>query len=57
MQIRNGIETEAINHLGKAIGSVYHLGKLVWEYITSCFGYGCWLNDYPWDNNDAWNNG
>lgn len=53
---KNNKETEAINHSGTKFEAVYHMGKLVWEAIRSCFGSGYWKNDAPWLNNDGWKN-
>lgn len=57
MLYNNNNEKTGIFHLGKAIQSVFHLGKLVWQAIRSCFGLGAWRNDLPWSNDDAWSNG
>lgn len=47
----------AIEHLKKGVAFVYHLGKLVWSKIRSCYASGAWRNDYPWTNDDCWKNG
>lgn len=57
MVFKNEIGTDAIYHLNKSIGVVYHLGKIVWQAIRSCFGRGYWINNAPWLNDEAWNNG
>lgn len=49
-------EISAIYYKDKVIAAIYKGGKLLWEAIKSCFGKGLWLNDYPWDNQDAWKN-
>ena len=52
-----GKQMEA-RYLGeKAIQAVYYGAVLVWEAVSSCFGSGMWINDRPWGNTDAWNNG
>ena len=48
---------EFINHLNKSIQYVYHLGVVVWQAIRSCFGFGAWINDAPYLNDEGWNNG
>lgn len=53
----NGKEIIGIQHIKKGIQAVYHLGVIVWQGIKSCYGTGAWLNDMPWSNDDAWNNG
>lgn len=40
----------------KVVTAIYKGAKLVWEAIRSCFGKGYWINAYPWDNEDAWEN-
>lgn len=46
--------TDARHH-GYVITAIYHLGHLVWEAVSSCFGKG-WNNDLGWNNDDGWNN-
>lgn len=46
-----------IEHLQQGIAFVYHLDKLVWSKVRSCYASGVWRNDYPWTNDDCWNNG
>ena len=41
---------EAINHLGKGIAEVYHLGKVVWANIIS----GTWVRPKPWTRSNPW---
>lgn len=41
---------EAINHLGKEIAEVYHLGKVVWANIIS----GVWARSKPWTRSNPW---
>jgi hypothetical protein len=51
---------------GKSIGERYYgripiietyRGKLlVWQAIRSCFGNGYWINEFPWDNSEGWEN-
>lgn len=41
---------------GKAVTAVYKGAKLIWESVTSCFGSGYWINDYPWKNDNGWKN-
>jgi hypothetical protein len=44
-------------YFGKqVIAAIYKGGKLLWEAVRSCFGKGYWMNEYPWDNEDTWNN-
>lgn len=55
--VLRGRQMEA-RYLGeKAIRAVYYGAVLVWEAISSCFGSGMWINERPWSNTDAWNNG
>lgn len=49
-------EISAVYYGTKAITAIYHGGRLVWEAVRSCFGKGWWINEYPWDNTDQWNN-
>lgn len=49
-------EITSIYYGSKALSAVYHGTKLVWEAIRSCFGKGYWINEYPWNNEDAWIN-
>lgn len=41
---------------GEKLSSIRRKSELIWEAIKSCFGKGYWINDYPWNNTDAWNN-
>lgn len=49
-------EITAVYYGERAIAAVYKGAKLVWEAIRSCFGKGFWVDAYPWDNGDAWQN-
>lgn len=49
-------DVSAIRIGNKVIVSVYKGATLVWQSITSCFGLGYWVNDYPWKNDGAWKN-
>lgn len=49
-------ETQAVYHNHRAIATIYHAGRVVWQYIRSCFGKGFWINDKPWSNTDAYKN-
>ena len=40
----------------KVVVSMYKGATLVWQAISSCFGLGCWINNYTWKNDDAWKN-
>lgn len=40
----------AINHIGKGIAEVYHLGKLMWANIIS----GVWARSKPWTRSNPW---
>jgi hypothetical protein len=40
----------------KIITYIYHKMKLIYEAISSCFGKGFWVNNSPFNNNDAWKN-
>lgn len=53
----NGKEIGSVFRISKSIAVVYHVGKVVWQAIRSCFGRGYWVNDVPWSNDEAWNNG
>lgn len=57
MIYKSNLEMTARYYGSQAISAVYHGAKLVWEAISSCFGSGYWINDRPWSNDDAWNNG
>lgn len=57
MLVVNGKNIVSINHLAKGIQYVAHLGVVVWQAIRSCFGYGAWINDAPYLNDEGWNNG
>jgi len=49
---------EIINilHENKPIQTIYHLSKIVWQAVRSCFGAGYWNNDKPWSNEEGWTN-
>lgn len=49
-------EITGISVLGKQIEAVYHGARLVWRRISSCFGRGYWIQNYPWLGEDAWKN-
>jgi hypothetical protein len=49
-------DSDKITHLGKSIEVIYHMDKIVWQAIRSCFGRGFWINTSPWNNEEAWNN-
>lgn len=49
-------EVTAIYLGKKAVSAVYRGAKLVWQAIRSCFGKGYWINECPWNNEDAWVN-
>lgn len=51
-----GKEMSPIFHNDKAIQIVYHLSKVVWQAIRSCFGGGFWQNDKAWLNDEGWKN-
>ena len=55
--VLRGRQMEARYFGEKAIRAVYYGAVLVWETISSCFGSGMWINERPWSNTDAWNNG
>ena len=57
IQINSETSVSAIYHLRRGIAAVYHMGKLVWEGIRSCYSSGAWRNDKPWTNDDCWKNG
>jgi hypothetical protein len=46
----------AIRFQEKTIAAVYKAGQVIWQAIRSCFGAGYWINEYPWSNQDGWNN-
>lgn len=55
--IRIGSKDVSAIRIGqKVIMAVYKGGQLIWESISSCFGAGYWINNYPWKNTDAWKN-
>ena len=47
-------ETSAINYGTLAIAFVYYGERLVWQAVSSCYGAGYWIEDYPWSATDAW---
>lgn len=49
-------EKVGISHDGTATEAVYHMGKLVWQAVRSCFGSGHWINEKPWVNGEGWKN-
>lgn len=49
-------EISAVYFGKKAISAIYKGAKLVWSAVSSCFGKGYWINEQPWDNEDAWKN-
>lgn len=53
---KNNQEVTAIHHQNKTIAAVYKAGRVIWQAIRSCFGAGYWINEYPWSNQDGWNN-
>lgn len=44
----------AINRGERAIAAVYRGVRLVWEYISSCFGRGYWIGPAPYVGSDGW---
>lgn len=54
MLIYNNKEISVIFYKDKPIQSVYHLGRLVWQSVRSCFGGGYWRNDKPWMSKEPW---
>lgn len=57
MIFHNKARISARFYASHAVSTVYHAGRIAWEAIKSCFGKGYWINDKPWNNADAWNNG
>lgn len=53
---RGNKEIDLISIGNKSISFIYKGVIKVWEAIKSCFGKGFWLNEYPWNNTDAWKN-
>lgn len=49
-------EPSVIYHRNRLIVGVYYNLLTIWEYIKSCFGKGYWINEYPWDDKEAWRN-
>ncbi len=39
---------------GRAVSAVWHMGRLIWEGVKSCFGSGIWRYDKPWTGSDGW---
>lgn len=44
----------AIRFLSLMIKKVYAGTKLIWSYITSCFGSGFWTDNSDWIDSDFW---
>lgn len=42
-------------HNGYVVTAICHMGRLVWEAVSSCFGKG-WNNDLGWNDDDGWSN-
>lgn len=57
---KNGHEITSIFRKGRETTEVWLFVKgawrVVWELIRSCFGRGFWVNEQPWNNEDAWKN-
>ena len=45
-----------IYHGTLPIMEVYYGKLLVFGLIKSCYGYGYWVNDLPWSNEEGWVN-
>ncbi|MBQ9309880.1 MAG: MFS transporter [Bacteroidales bacterium] len=46
----------AFRYTGKGIARILYMGRVVWQAISSCFGSGAWIEDYPWLDEDGWKN-
>lgn len=46
----------AVRYGERVMAFVYKGAQLVWQAISSCFGAGYWINEYPWSNQDSWKN-
>ena len=49
-------EISSIYASNKSVVCVYKGDKLLWEAVNSCFGKGYWIDEKPWNNEDAWKN-
>ena len=54
MLFKGGRKITGIFAEGKVIKGVYYAGRLIWEAIRSCFGYGKWVDKYPWLDKELW---
>lgn len=53
---KNGEPINSIKYNQEDIQKVKLNGETIWEKnsIKSCFGSGQWNDDYPWDDNETW---
>ena len=56
MNYKNFETTGSVRHNNRFVSTIYKAGRIVWQYIRSCFGKGYWINEKPWSNTDAWKN-
>lgn len=54
MIIRNGKEIVARFKNNKQVVAIYKGAHIIWEFISSCFGKGFWIEDAPWSEDSAW---
>lgn len=53
--IHHGLKEIMAVYAGKTpITAIYKGAQLVWESIRSCFGRGFWVDEAPWNDDDAW---
>ena len=56
MIYKDGKSAIAVYKGQRALSFIYRGARLVWQAISSCFGAGYWINEYPWSNQDGWKN-
>lgn len=44
----------SVFHKAQAVSIIYHMAKVVWQAVRSCFGAGIWRSDKPWLGDDKW---
>lgn len=56
MIFKENKETIGVFKGSTPISAVYKGTRLVWQAVRSCYGYGAWLNERPWLEDDPWKN-
>lgn len=53
---KEGRDINRVSFGSVVIGKIMKGGALVWEFITSCFSKGYWINNYGYKNDKPWKN-